>query len=391
MLKSGDVIQIQIEKMANRGKGLARYNEQVVFVPFSAPGDTLDVKIGKVSKNFVDAEIIEIVTPSAMRIQAPCPYYTQCGGCHFQHIQYPMQVEIKDGLVKETLLRALGSTSLGQWLKPIASPHPWNYRNRIQVHFEGPRLGFVKRNSHSVVPIDSCLIAEGPLNEEIKKIKSSPQAPDAKKLELLLDKKMQVHQRDLNSKGQPVLFGQVNRFANELLIDVVVQKVNLINPKGKIFDLYSGDGNFLVNIAKTRPRNECIGVELNAGLVKQGREEVKVQKLNARFVASSVESYMESLSIDLNDIIVLDPPRVGCDPKALTILAAAPRSRVIYVSCEPTTLARDLRLLKETAIKWGLDLRVHSVQTIDMFPQTEHIETVVEFSIEKIDTPTTTH
>lgn len=391
MLKSGDVIQVQIEKMANRGKGLGRYNEQVVFVPFSAPGDVLNVKIGKVSKNFADAEIVDIVNPSSMRTEAPCPHYTQCGGCHFQHIKYPLQVEMKDALVKETLQRALGSTPLGELLNPIASPQPLNYRNRIQIHFEGSLLGFVKRNSHSVVPIEACLIAETALNDELKKIKQNPPETKTEKLEILLDKSMQVHQRDLNSKGQPVLFGQVNRFANELLTEAVVKKVNSINPKGKIFDFYSGDGNFLLKISKSRPQNQCIGIELNAGLVKLGREEIAKQKLNARYFVSAVESYLESMSIDPSDTVILDPPRVGCDQKAMMVLGAKARSRVIYISCEPTTLARDLRLLKETANKWDLELRVHSVQTIDMFPQTEHIETVVEFSIDKIDTLATTH
>lgn len=391
MLKVGDQFQVSIEKLANRGKGLARINDQVVFVPYSAPQDVLLVKATKISKNFIDAEIVEVVQPSPLRVKAPCPYYTQCGGCHFQHINYNDQVSLKDALVKETLQRALATTTIEKLLPPIPSPAPLNYRNRIQVHIENGRLGFIKRNSNTIVPIEKCLIAEDSLNTALINLKKSGELPSVEKIELLIDKSLHVQQRDLNSQGQPLLFSQVNRFANQLLVDLVVEKVVASKPSSRVFDFYSGDGNFLVAMAKALPKIQFTGVELNAGLVQIGRGEIQKLKLNAQYIQSTVEKYMEAVSIDPSDVIVLDPPRTGCDSHAIMVLASAPRNKVIYVSCEPTTLARDLRLAKETALKWNLNLRLSSVQTLDMFPQTEHIETVVEFSIDKIDTPTAKH
>ncbi|MBL7544684.1 MAG: class I SAM-dependent RNA methyltransferase [Bdellovibrionaceae bacterium] len=388
MYKVGDIFEVTIDKMANRGKGLGRINEQVVFVPYSAPQDVLKVQATKISKNFIDAEIIEILRPSSMRTQAPCPYFTDCGGCHFQHIHYPQQVQLKDQLVKETLLRALGNPENVNLLDPIASPSEWHYRNRIQVHVQNDQIGFHKRNSHSIIPIKQCLIAEPALNSALPSLKITA---GIEKIELLLDKNMQFHTRDLNSKGQPTLFSQVNRFANDVLVKLVVDKAVSYTSYSKLFDLYSGDGNFLIALTKALPNIDCRGVELNPGLVKLGREEIRKSKLNARYTISSVENYLETVSIDSHDMIVLDPPRTGCDAKAMMILGSSPRNNVIYVSCEPTTLARDLRLLKETAQKWGLVFRLRSVQTLDMFPQTEHIETVVEFSIDKIDSSSTTH
>lgn len=391
MLKVGDQIQVTIEKMANRGKGLARYNDQVVFVPYSAPGDVVNVKIIKISKNFIDSEITQIITSSSLRVHAPCPYYTQCGGCHFQHINYQDQVSIKDALVKETLQRAMGTTMFTQSLPPVASPNPWNYRNRIQVHIKDNQFGFIKRNSNTLIPIERCQIAESALNDALVNLRSSGAIPNVEKVELFVDRNLKVQQRDLNSKGQPLLFAQVNRFANSLLVDLVVEKVITCKPTGKIFDFYSGDGNFLLALSRALPKVHCTGVELNSGLVHLGRTEIQNSKLNAKYVQSSVENYLESVSIDPSDVIILDPPRTGCDPKAMMVIGSAVRCKVIYISCEPTTLARDLRLLKETALKWNLSLRLGSVQTLDMFPQTEHIETVVEFSIEKIDTPSAKH
>lgn len=391
MFKVGDQFQVTIEKMANRGKGLGRINDQVVFVPYSAPKDVLTVKATKVNKNFIDAEIVEIVTASDLRVQAPCPHFTECGGCHFQHMAYTTQVEIKDQLVKETLQRAIGQIPDPAFLPPVASPQEWNYRNRIQVHVEGNQFGFVKRNSNTLIPIENCKIAEPSLNEALTALRSATEPTKNEKIELLMDKNLLVHQRDLNSQGQPLLFSQVNRFANKLLVDLVVEKVVRANPKGKIYDLYSGDGNFLIALNKSLPKTQMVGVELNAGLVKIGRKEIENTKVNARFVQSSVENYLENVALKADDVILLDPPRTGCDPKAMMVMGSNPRNKIIYISCEPTTLARDLRLIKDTAQKWGLSFRLETVQTLDMFPQTEHIETVVEFSIDKIDTPTTTH
>lgn len=391
MLKVGDQFQVTIEKMANRGKGLGRVNDQVVFVPYSAPQDILTVKAIKINKNFIDAEIVEIIKKSDLRIEPQCRYFTECGGCHFQHIDYSNQVKIKDLLVKETLTRAIGQLPDSAFLSPVASPQEWNYRNRIQIHIKNNEFGFIKRNSNTIVPIKNCKIAESALNDALTTFASTPEIKASEKVELLLDKNLKVHQRDLNSQGQPLMFSQVNRFANQLLVDLVVGKIFQNNPKKQIFDLYSGDGNFLAAIAKALPKNKITGVELNAGLVKIGRQTIAEQNLNASYVQASVENYLETVSINTDDVILLDPPRTGCDPKAMTVLGSLPRNKVIYVSCEPTTLARDLRLLKDTAHKWGLSFRLESVQTLDMFPQTEHIETVVEFSIEKIDTSVTTH
>ncbi len=391
MYKVGDQFQITIEKMANRGKGLGRINDQVVFVPYSAPQDVLMVKATKVSKNFIDAEIVEIVKGSELRVKPACVYFSECGGCHFQHLAYSTQVTIKDQLVKETLSRALGPIDEKVFLSPIASPLEWNYRNRIQVHIENNQVGFNKRNSNTIVPIENCKIAEPALNKALTELKNTDAVKNAEKIELLIDKNLQVHQRDLNSQGQPVMFSQVNRFANQLLVDSVVEKVVRFQPKAKVYDFYSGDGNFLAAISKKLPKNEIVGIELNPGLVRLGRKEIAEQKLNANYVQSSVENYLETVSLNATDTVLLDPPRTGCDPKAMFVLGSSARKKVVYISCEPTTLARDLRLLKETAVKWGLSLRLETVQTLDMFPQTEHVETVVEFSIDKIDTHTTTH
>lgn len=391
MFKVGDQFQVTIEKMANRGKGLGRINDQVVFVPYSAPKDLLTVKATKVNKNFIEADIVAILTPSDLRVTAPCPHFTECGGCHFQHLAYSTQVEIKDQLVKETLQRAIGTISETAFLPPVASPKEWNYRNRIQIHINKSAYGFVKRNSHTLIPIEDCKIAEPALNKALADIKTTPDLMKNEKIELLIDKNLQVHQRDLNSQGQPVLFSQVNRFANKLLVDLVAEKVVGYAPKAKIYDLYAGDGNFLIAMGKSLPKNELVGVELNSGLVNLGRKEIEQQKLKASYVQSSVEEYLETVSIKSEDTVVLDPPRTGCDPRAMMVLGSKPRNKIIYISCEPTTLARDLRLIKDTAQKWGLSFRLDSVQTLDMFPQTEHIETVAEFSIEKIDTSTTTH
>jgi tRNA/tmRNA/rRNA uracil-C5-methylase (TrmA/RlmC/RlmD family) len=136
------------------------------------------------------------------------------------------------------------------FLSPIASPQEWNYRNRIQVHVENNQFGFIKRNSNTIVLIESCKIAEPALNKALTDLKNTEAVKNTDKIELLIDRNLQVHQRDLNTQGQPVMFSQVNRFANQLLVDSVVEKVIRFQPKTKIYDFYSGDGNFLAAISK---------------------------------------------------------------------------------------------------------------------------------------------
>lgn len=378
-----DEIELKIEKMANEGKGLGRHDNQVVFVPLSVPGDILKVKITKASKNFCEAEILEIKTPSSDRVAPPCPYYGDCGGCNFQHISYAKQLEIKNSLVEETLKKFLKVTSL-----PMApaqgSPAEFNYRNRIQLHRSQEGLGFYKRRSHQLLPIKSCLITEEKINSYMADLKLGPASSSDEKIELFLDQNLNVAHRSVTTESGSYLFSQVNRFQNEKLISAVLALAQKI-PTTKIYDLYAGSGNFTFPLAAAIEKSEIIAVELGEELVKQGQQ-AKVQKANqlkskVNFILSSVEYFLRNVRLQTTDLVLLDPPRTGCHSEVMQILGSKPLKKGIYISCNYITLARDLALLSETAKNWGLHLEIDQIQCFDMFPQTDHIEVLANFTI----------
>lgn len=383
MLNLHDEIELKIEKMANEGKGLGRYDNQVVFVPLSAPGDVLKVKITKKNKNFCEGEIIEIKTPSADRVQPRCRYYGDCGGCNFQHISYEKQLEIKNSLVEETLKKFLKTGSL-PLLPPIGSPKEFNYRNRIQLHTSSTEVGFFKRRSHQLLPIKSCLIAEDKINDYLGQLKLEKPLNSENKIEVYLDPQLNAAHRDIESNSGAYLFSQVNRFQNENLISSVVETIKSLKV-GKVYDLFSGSGNFTFPLATQIGGLEITAVELSEELVKQGILESKKKsallKSKVSFILSSVEYFLRNVRLQTSDFILLDPPRSGCHPEIMNILGSKPLKQGLYISCNYITLARDLSVLSETAKNWGLDLKINKIQCFDMFPQTDHIEVLVSFSI----------
>lgn len=381
MLNLHDEIELQIEKMANEGKGLGRYDNQVIFVPLSAPGDVLKVKITKKSKNFCEAEIVEIKSSSKDRISAPCSYYGECGGCNFQHIQYPQQLEIKNTLVQEALKKFLRVDSL-PFLPPQASSHEFHYRNRIQLHKEDANIGFYKRRSHQLLPISSCLIAEEPINEYLPQLLNDKSLSANDKVEVFLDSKLKAQHRIVSQENTAYLFSQVNRFQNENLVNAVLEVASTFKTS-KIYDLYAGSGNFTFPLSLKLSGVSIDSVELSEELVNQGRRIQQQNQSNSHihFIQSSVEYYLRNVRLQPESLVVLDPPRTGCHPEVMSILGSQKCHKIIYISCNYMTLARDLAVLSETAKNWGHQLQVEQIQCFDMFPQTDHIEVLAVLSI----------
>ncbi len=383
MLNLNDQIEITIEKMANEGKGIGRYNNQIIFVPYSAPGDHLKIAITKLAKNFAEANIIEIIKPSSSRITPPCPYYGECGGCNFQHMDYPSQLEQKSFLVKESLENFLKQKDL-HFKNSIPSPKVFNYRNRIQIHNKNNQIGFYKRKTHEVLPIKSCMIAEDPLNDHLSKIIPS-ELPPMDKLELYLDNNLQVQHRFMDVKKNASFFSQVNRFQNSNLVAAVVALSNMNQDFNSIVDLYAGAGNFSFPLSESHPNLKVYAVELSTDLINEGRlfqsKTASPRFENLYFVQSPVELFVQNFKLDSNDFILLDPPRTGCSPEVIYLLGSEKRNQILYISCNYLTLGRDLALIKSTAQNWGLRLSVDFFQCFDMFPQTDHIEVMASLSI----------
>jgi 23S rRNA (uracil1939-C5)-methyltransferase len=341
----------------------------------------------------VHAELIDVVTPSDTRVDAPCRLFTRCGGCHYQHAPYDFQVARKVEILREQL-RRVGKIEYADEIETISGP-PLGYRNRAQFHVNDGRIGYLAPRSHTLVPVTGeCPVASPKLNEALAALREKARDPQfprfVRSIELFTnetDVQVNIVESDKRvakwffdwvgsvesieyqtSAGAfrvgPRSFFQVNRFLIEKLIESAIGDVS-----GKsALDLYAGVGLFALPLAKRFEK--VVAVEANHGAVRDlefntSRAGVEIQAHDAR-----VEDYLASaeLSPGKFDLIVADPPRAGLGKSVAQHLSLLAAPRVVIVSCDPATLARDLAILRYYEIE--------KLTLVDLFPQTFHIETV---------------
>ncbi len=361
-LRVGQRLEASVEKVVFGGPGLCRTKYGVIFVDYAAPQDHLEIEIVLVKKDFARAKLVKIIRPSPDRVAAPCEYFTKCGGCDWQHLAMPAQLKTKQALVTELFQR---NFAFGSVLPIIASPDQWNYRNRIQLVGTQSGLSYSQKRSNETVQIQKCLIADETINTLIAK-GAKPIA--GQRIQLTKDGIESLENDDLAFE-----FSQVNSRQNENLIDLVLcasEKVNF----DRVLDLYGGAGNFLFPLAEKFPKVQGTVVELDPKLVRSAQNLIQKRGLGHRLqaVAGSVESTFGRLPLQPQTLIVVDPPRAGMGPEVSKMLRETSASAIFYVSCNPMTLVRDLKDII-TSSKW----KIRSVQPLDMFPQTSHIEVLV--------------
>ncbi len=373
------LISVVIEKLSLGGHGIARHEGQVLFVPFSAPGDKLNVRITLQKKNYAEAEIVEVLEPSKSRVTPPCSVFGSCGGCNWQHISYEEQLRQKKLIVEEQLSKFL-KTKI-EIPDVVPSPEPLHYRNRIQLKRQGSNFGYYARESHNIINIDKCWISESPINNEISRIKASPAPKELQKIQLLLNKDLQVvselTSESSENESPEISFSQVNRFQNESLVAAVLALADQKNYP-EILDLYAGSGNFSFPFFKAFPSSPLTAVELNQKAVALAQAEIQKQNISPkkfRFLLSDVGAFLKRNSLTPKGLVLIDPPRSGCEELVIRSLAHQPFQKLIYISCNPATLGRDLERL--FSINPGA-LKLGKVQAFDMFPQTDHVEVLAE-------------
>jgi 23S rRNA (uracil1939-C5)-methyltransferase len=370
----GDLLDVKIEKLTYGENGIARHQGLVIFVPFSAPGDLLKVQIRQIKKNFVEAEIVEILAPGSERKNPPCPVYGKCGGCDWQHLSYEEQLKQKSDIVLDFLKKS-GRTEF-DYKEIVPSPREFRYRNRIQLKSDGKKIGFFAKRTHEIVKIDDCLLAEEIVAKEIEKLSSQMKSP-SEKIEVLINQSGEVEtileQEDTFSEG----FSQVNRFQNEMLIDTLATWIG--DETFKVFyDLYAGSGNFTFPFIKKFSKTSFTAVELNEKSVVSAQNKLTAQKIpstRCQFYLGDVELFLKRSRIQERAIVLLDPPRAGASEKTIKYLDESKALRIYYLSCNPSSLARDLKLLSS---RW----RLRRVQAFDMFPQTHHVEVLAELILD---------
>jgi tRNA/tmRNA/rRNA uracil-C5-methylase (TrmA/RlmC/RlmD family) len=391
-LKLADKISLTIHDLAFGGEGVGRIDEFVVFVPFVIVGETVEVEITEVKKNFARAKLLRVVTPSPERVAPECRYFTQCGGCQYQHIDYPAQLRFKHKQIAD-LFERVGKISRDVVAPVIPCPSPYGYRNRIMIRsqWNGPakklEIGFIRADNNFVVDIEECKIAEPALNEQIKEVRANPPPKGGIKVVL----RVQPENWDVPESS----FFQNNFFLVPRLMETVRDFLKAGGAK-HLVDLYCGVGFFGIETADVV--ESFVGVESDQLAIKAARKNAEARKIqNGEFIAGQVEEVLPELlkrwgetpgepvladghhgsrgrSPHQNDMaVILDPPRKGCWPETLRLLRETRPAQVIYVSCHPATMARDLNILCADGV-----FELARVQPLDMFPQTQHVECVAD-------------
>ena len=370
-LKLADKISLTIHDLAFGGEGVGRVDDFVVFVPFVTVGETVEVEITEVKKNFARAKLLRVVTPSPERVTPECQYFTQCGGCQYQHIDYAAQLRFKHKQIAD-LFERFGKISRELVAPVIPCPSPYGYRNRIMIRsqWNGPakklEIGFVRADNNFVVDIEECKIAEPALNEQIKEVRANP--PPRGGLKVVL--RVQPENWEVPQSS----FFQNNFFLLPKLVETVKELLKAGGAR-HLIDLYCGVGFFGIETADAV--DSFVGVEYDQLAIKAAQKNAASRKIyNGEFVAAKVEVILPELLKKFSPektSVILDPPRKGCWPETLQLLRENRPAQIIYVSCHPATMARDLNVLGGDGV-----FELAHLQPLDMFPQTQHVECVAD-------------
>lgn len=394
-MKPGDRIELRIDGVAFGGDGVGRFRQQVVFVPFTADGDEAVVRITEAKKSFVRGRLEQLLQPSPHRIEPRCLHYARCGGCRYQHIRYEHQLRLKAQQVSDAFVR-IAKTALPPLTPVIASPRSFHYRGKADYHVriapkDAPVIGFTDVFNGRIIDIDRCEIVDETINAaciafrrdlaagristpwDRQTIWSAGAAPD--KTEVVTDfRKPRFVKRSV--KGQNLTapyrgFFQANEALLPHLIDEVL-KLCALTGRETLVDAYCGAGLFSLFLAPQARR--VYGIERDGEAIHCARVNHRQAGFaNAAFIRGDAGEILHKDFVEAKrrvDVLVLDPPRTGCGPALLAEIIALKPARIVYISCNPATQARDIRRLLDQ----GLTLK--SLTPFDMFPQTAHIETV---------------
>jgi 23S rRNA (uracil1939-C5)-methyltransferase len=375
-LRVGDLVELTIDRLAyDGGRGVARHEGFVIFVGGTAPNEKIKAKITTVKKNFAEGVLQEIVKPSAARRQPPCPVVHRCGGCPLQHIEYAEQLNQKKSVVEFQLKKHLAN--LSQPLQVFQSPNEYHYRNRVQIHVRNDHgrleYGYFAPKTNELIPAQDCMIADPllfqDLKTELKKLKFT-EKPSKVELAIGADGRRRI--RDLRAVDS--IFSQVNSDVNKLLSNFVFENTHDYFKNSdvtELYDLYCGDGNLSFPLRAALPEKINIhGVELSPQAISRAQHKAQTEQLpNMHFYSHDVGTFLQTHDTFQHTAIVLDPPRAGLGPQVTTELLRLKSPYMIYVSCNLSTLARDLDALSQS-------YAVTQLAAFDMFPQTEYVETV---------------
>lgn len=370
-LTPGTSVSLTIADLAFGGEGVARLNDFVVFVPFVLVGEVVEAEITEVKKSFARARLVRVTQPSPERVLPECAHFGACGGCQYQHVAYPAQLRLKRKQVAD-LFQRIGGLQPELVAPVVPCPQPYGYRNRIMIRSQWNKpeqrlnIGFVRADCGLVEDIFACQIAEPALNEQIRHVRANPPPKGGIKVVLRIPPE--------NWEVPPDSFFQNNFFLLPQLVEVV-RAALLEGGARHLIDLYCGVGFFGIELADAV--ESFVGVEFDQRAIAAARRNAAARgRSNGEFIAATVEAALPALLQRFSpaaSAVVLDPPRKGCLPETLALLREQRPGQIIYISCHPATMARDLNILCRDGV-----FSVARVTPLDMFPQTQHVECVAD-------------
>lgn len=385
----GDVFDLNIERIVPRGLGIGFGEKLTVFVPLAVAGDRLRVRIKSIKKRIAFADIVEILEPSKDRIVPPCQYFGTCGGCDFQQMNYAAQLVAKSAIIRDCLHR-IGKIEYEGEIAVAHGENEFGYRSRARWHIDRIEnaIGYYKRDSHDVVNVEKCAVLTPALDARMQSLRSS--IADGWNDEFEIDaasgdgETTSIYSRDLAEStgeltftcdGIEYAFSARNFFqGNQSMVGELVRLATDGLSGETALDLYCGVGLFALPLA--RSFKNVIGVEEDGEAVKFAKQnKARASMSNVEFRRSGVRDFLLGHELGKTDLVLLDPPRSGAEPGVIAHIAKMRPSTIVYVSCEPSILARDLRELLDAGYK------IDSLTGVDLFPQTHHVETVARLSV----------
>jgi 23S rRNA (uracil1939-C5)-methyltransferase len=424
--------KIEIDSLSSTGEGVGSLDGMKVFVEGALPGETVQIKIHQRKKTYATANLIEILTHSCKRIQPVCSLFGSCGGCQLMHLNYSSQIEAKKERVAEALKR-IGGLQACEVLPCLPSPVTLGYRNKIQLPIVWEngkkRIGLYRKNTHEIIPVNQCLIQCPQGNKILSFISEKLTNPSvyhilirsaifldethiifvttgqcSKELKLFAEELLEDNNtikgviENLNTrrgnvvlgphfrllagrpfiyekllgktfKISPAAFFQINPAQAENLYTKVLELAD-IQTHETVLDTYCGVG--ALAILASDHAHSVSGIECIPSAIADAKENAHLNGVECTFLCGRAEKLIRRFT--KLDVVFLNPPRKGCDPSLIQTLMQTKPSKIIYVSCDPATLARDLALLHPS-------YTIDTIQPIDLFPQTMHVETVVRLSL----------
>lgn len=402
-------MEVTIEKLDHQGRGITHIDGKIIFVEQALPDEIVDIEIIKDKKNYAEAITKSIIKESEYRVKSICPYFDKCGGCDLLHLDYEQQLKYKQSKVQE-IVKKYGDINEDIVANIVPSPKQFNYRNKVTLKNNG-RIGYHKKGTNQVVNINECFLVNKSLNDTIFKLSKENldknifeimirdinendkyimltlqnKVNDAKlyeKLGKICSKVIFVEEKNkyktkyqsniIGKLGEkefevsPVAFFQVNTEQTVNLYNRILEEIKKFDTP-KVLDLYCGTGTIGIYISEYA--KNVLGVEINPisiedAKINKNRNNIK----NIEFMVGDTKDFLRN-NKNIVDIIIVDPPRAGLDKDVVIDLIKIAAKEIIYVSCDPVTLARDLKLFKDK-------YEIETIIPFDMFPNTYHVENI---------------